>query len=70
MFLLYCGDQVRVPAVTGEKLLAELRNSAATAASWDQWEHDEWADLPLDAVEWVARMLRQIDSGAPWHTPI
>ena len=38
-------------------------------ASWDQWEHDEWAALPLDAVEWVARMLRQIEARAPWPNP-
>ena len=58
-----------VPEITGERLQAELWNSAATAANWGQWEHDAWAALPLHAVEWLARMLRHIEAGAPWPTP-
>ena len=67
--LLYRGKQARVPEITGERLQAELWNSAATAANWGQWEHDAWAALPLHAVDWLARMLRHIEAGAPWPTP-
>ena len=51
---------------TGQRLEDELPSAAASAASWDQWEHEEWAELPLDAVEWLARMLTHIEAGGRW----
>ena len=36
---VFHGDAFQVRAITGERLLQEFRNSAATAASWDQREH-------------------------------
>ena len=40
--------------IKGPRLLEELRRAKASAASWDQWEHEEWAEFPLEAVEWLA----------------
>ena len=52
--------------ITGPRLLEEFRHAKASAASWDQWEHEEWAELPLEAVEWLARMLMHIEAGGRW----
>ena len=38
---LYKGEKAQIPDITGERLQAECKNAAATAASWDQWAHDK-----------------------------
>jgi hypothetical protein len=63
------GDVFQVRAITGERLLQEFRNSAATAASWDQWEHGEWAVMPVEAADWLAKLLTLVEEGAPWPRP-
>ena len=52
--------------ITGTRLLEEFRQAKASAASWDQWEPEEWAELPLEAVSWLARMLSHIEAGGRW----
>ena len=61
--LLFRGKQARVPEITGERLQAELWNSAATAANWGQWEHAEWAAMPLAAAQWLAKLLQLVEGG-------
>ena len=39
---LFHGEEAQLKPITGARLLEELRSSAATAASWDQWAHGEW----------------------------
>ena len=38
---IYRGETFAVGRITGEQLVREFQPSAATAASWDQWEHRE-----------------------------
>ncbi|MFM7989101.1 MAG: hypothetical protein ACKPKO_58290, partial [Candidatus Fonsibacter sp.] len=37
--LVFREEPLPVSDITGERLRRELKHSAATAASWDQWEH-------------------------------
>ena len=52
---LFCVEEAALPALTGQRLRDELRSAAASAASWDQWEDEEWAALPTVAIDWLAR---------------
>jgi hypothetical protein len=66
---IYHGEAFQVKAITGERLLHEFRNSAATAASWGQWEHGAWAVMPVEAADWLAKLLTLVEEGAPWPRP-
>ena len=52
--------------ITASKLRQELTRAAPSAAAWDQWEHEEWAALPMLAVERLAKLLVCIEFGACW----
>ncbi|WP_353239581.1 hypothetical protein, partial [Limnohabitans sp.] len=65
---VFRGEPFPVSDITGERLRREFKHSAATAASWDQWEHREWAIMPDLAAEWLARLLNLVEQGAPWPT--
>ena len=58
-----------VGSITGEQLMREFQHSAATAASWDQWEFREWAVMPLVAAQWLAKLLNLVEEGAPCPSP-
>ena len=55
---LFIVDEPALPATAGSRLQEEFRQAAASAASWDQWQHDEWAALPLEVVEQAAAVHR------------
>ena len=59
-----------MPAITAERMRREFTSAAASAASWDQWEYEEWASLPDLAIQWLARLPNSIEAGARWpqHT--
>ena len=61
---LFHGEQGQLKPITGARLLEELRSSAATAASWDQCKHGEWAVVPIEAADWLAKLLQLIEGGA------
>ena len=63
---LFYGNEYVVERITGDRLLREFRHSSATAASWDQWEHQEWAFMPILAANWLAKLLNLVEQGAPW----
>ena len=63
------GKEVQLKPITGARLLEQLRSSSATAASWGQWEYGEWAAMPVEAAEWLAKLLQLIEGGANWPQP-
>ncbi|MFM7987937.1 MAG: hypothetical protein ACKPKO_52350, partial [Candidatus Fonsibacter sp.] len=63
---IYRGEPFPVSDITGERLRRELKHAAATAASWDQWEHQEWAIMPDSATDWRAKLLNLVEQGSAW----
>ena len=66
---IYRGETFEVGDITGKRVMREFKHSAATAASWDQWEFREWAIMPLVAADWLAKLLNLVELGAPWPKP-
>ncbi|MFM7988712.1 MAG: hypothetical protein ACKPKO_56305, partial [Candidatus Fonsibacter sp.] len=58
---IYRGEMFEVGSITGEQLMREFQHSAATAASWDQWEYREWAIIPPVAADWLTKLPNLVD---------
>ena len=65
---LHIAEDPDLPRIAGARLQKEVQHAAASAAAWGQWEHDEWAALPLEAVEWLARLLACVEASVRWST--
>ena len=60
------GAQFQLSPWDPERLLAQLVEGEAKAASLDAWKPRHWRILTRKAVAWLARLLTLVESGPSW----
>ena len=64
--LLFRREKFVLPELTGQALKDLCIASHKSASGMDGWGTDDLALLPIEFFDWLAYMLRDIESGSPW----